>query len=209
MSALATLIIVGLVVLLLIIVSKLAESREREKRLEKLLDARREPSEKQQAFLLVLLNALDGDATAQAVLGKEYYCGMMVDQSYAKARRWFEAAAKQGQPDAQCDLGSMFLLGNGVARDRELAISWFAKASQTGSARGHLLLGRAYRENPDTYPKSVEHYEIAAKMGIPAAKLELAQLCISGNGISQDFLRAIDLLEETSSDAQAGGLNPV
>jgi TPR repeat protein len=204
MNDLATWIIAGLSVLLIVVAGKLAESKQREKwwqaRLRNSQDAGREYTEKQRWFTSVLLDAHDGDPTAQAVLGAEYYCGIMVRQNYAEARRWLEAAAKQGQPDAQCDLGCMFLFGNGVPKDTGLAISWLAKASETGSARGHLLLGRAYKENPNTSRKAVEHYEAAAKMGIHAAKLELAQLCISGNGVAQDFIRAIDLLEQASTD---------
>lgn len=200
MSALTTWLVAGLVIVLLVVVSKLIEAREREKRLQKSLEDGRDHSERRRKFEFVLLDALEGDPVAQAMLGKEYYYGGMVGQNYTKARKWLEAAAKQGHPDAACDLGCVFFLGNGVAKDTETAISWFEKASQSGSARAHLLLGRAYNENVESLAKAVNHYDIAAKMGIHAAKFELAQLCLSGRGIPQDSIRAIDLLEQASTN---------
>ena len=42
-----------------------------------------------------------GDAKAQNALGGMYYMGLGVPQDFAEARRWFEKAAAQGDPQAR------------------------------------------------------------------------------------------------------------
>jgi TPR repeat protein len=49
-----------------------------------------------------------GDAYAQAVLGRLYFYGHGVPQDHAEASKWYRLAADQGHADAQRRLGSMY-----------------------------------------------------------------------------------------------------
>ena len=58
-----------------------------------------------QNILELVSQAEQGDAQAQYHLGRYYYSGQGVTQSYDRAVAWWQKAAMQGVADAQCNLG--------------------------------------------------------------------------------------------------------
>ena len=56
----------------------------------------------------------------------------MVGKNLATARKWFAAAARQGQPDALFNLGAMTANGEGGAKDPAAAYVLFNLATQAG-----------------------------------------------------------------------------
>ena len=55
--------------------------------------------------------AEQGDANAQALLGRMYEEGVGVKQDNVKAVKWYSRAAEQGIAEAQFNLGNMYVSG--------------------------------------------------------------------------------------------------
>ena len=53
--------------------------------------------------------------------------------NYAKARMWFERAAKLGDPSAMNNLSMMYAVGDGVPKDTQLSEEWFKKYEQAAA----------------------------------------------------------------------------
>jgi TPR repeat protein len=77
--------------------------------------------------------ATAGDSQAQFELGERFFQGLGVDQNYAHAAGWFQAAAIQGHTRAQCNLAMMCFLGRGVSPDPAEAYKWACLAALRGS----------------------------------------------------------------------------
>ena len=58
-----------------------------------------------QAAALFRKGAGEGDAKAYSGMGKCYYNGHGVKQSYKEAAKWYRIPAERGDVDAQCRLG--------------------------------------------------------------------------------------------------------
>lgn len=86
------------------------------------------------------------DGASQYFLGKDYYLGKGVPQSYTKAFDWLQKAANNTSmsvklfyptPDrqdvlAQSILGMMYYKGEGVRQDKAQSKEWFGKACDNG-----------------------------------------------------------------------------
>jgi TPR repeat protein len=70
-----------------------------------------------------------GNAAAQALLGKMYSSGQGVSQDYAKAVALYRTAAGQGYAPAQNNIGLMYENGQGVPQDYVQAHMWFDLAA--------------------------------------------------------------------------------
>ena len=75
-----------------------------------------------------------GNAFANYVLGRTYYWGAGLEQSYSMAFKYMRVAAEYGIADAQNHLGAMYVKGEGVSENGEEAVYWFKKAAQQGNA---------------------------------------------------------------------------
>lgn len=84
----------------------------------------------------IMIAAEQGDAEAQKNLGKCYYDGDGVEQSFEKAYEWFTKAAEQGNASAQNKLGCCYNFGHGVKQSYEMA----AKTSMASLMRMPLSL---------------------------------------------------------------------
>ena len=128
----------------------------------------------------LLQKANAGDAQAQYELGYAYYFGANgCDKDYAKAFKWYTAAARQGHAKAQFGLGGCYSLGRGVDKDNEQQVYWYKKAAEQGLAEAQTALGECYMYG-DGVPldkKEAEKWFIkAAKQGDEYACLNLGNL---------------------------------
>ena len=128
----------------------------------------------------LLQKANAGDAQAQYELGYAYYFGANgCEKDYAKAFKWYSAAAKQGHAKAQFGLGGCYSLGRGVDKDYEQQVYWYKKAAEHGLAEAQTALGECYMYG-DGVPldkKEAEKWFIkAAKQGDEYACLNLGNL---------------------------------
>jgi hypothetical protein len=76
------------------------------------------------AFRLWRPLAEQGDARAQAALGRMYNTGEGVAQNRLQAASWYRKAADQGDFGGQLSLGLMYEHGRGVTRDYVQAYKW-------------------------------------------------------------------------------------
>ena len=81
-----------------------------------------------------LVEAEQGYAEAQYILGYMYSKGLGVTQDYKEAVKWYTKAAEQGHADAQHSLGFMRDNGQGVAQDYKSAHMWFNIAAANGGS---------------------------------------------------------------------------
>ncbi|MCG8621050.1 MAG: sel1 repeat family protein [Proteobacteria bacterium] len=80
-----------------------------------------------------------GDPDAQYEVGYAYFTGNGTKQSYKRARKWYERAAKQGHAGAQFNLGLIYLDGIGTSRRDILGLAWmYVAATQTDTANGRI-----------------------------------------------------------------------
>lgn len=78
------------------------------------------------------VEAEQGNAIAQFILGSIYENGEGVAQDYIEAMMWYHKAAEQGDTDAQYSLGKMYAEGLGVKQDYVISYMWFNIASEKG-----------------------------------------------------------------------------
>ena len=69
-----------------------------------------------------------GDPRAQANLGTIYHYGLGVATSFARALRWYHAAAIQGNADGAIGLAILYYYGQGVTKDLVTAHFWLTVA---------------------------------------------------------------------------------
>ena len=113
--------------------------------------------------------AQQGEAEAQASLGRIYRSGEGVPRDYAEARNWFHLAAQQGNAQAQNNLGFMYENGEGVPQDYAEACKWYRLAAQQGNAHAQNNLGLMYY-NGDGVPQD---YVVAHMwLNLAAARLQ-------------------------------------
>ncbi len=101
------------------------------------------------------LQARDGDAEAQLVLGARYEDGNGVPKDLKRAVYWYKQAANQGNSEAQYKMGVLHEQGRGVKRDTKAARNWFAKAAANGHDRAKTkMLGDAQPATAPTLAKA-------------------------------------------------------
>lgn len=69
--------------------------------------------------------AENGDAEAEYELGRAYQWGILVQQNYPEALRWYQKAAEQGNTDARFSLAAMYFDGLGVTKNYGEAARWY------------------------------------------------------------------------------------
>jgi TPR repeat protein len=70
-----------------------------------------------------------GNAEAQYELGGFYHWGTVGAADFAKARQWYERAAKQGNVGAMLGLAVIYGHGQGVPQDKAASYRWLVLAS--------------------------------------------------------------------------------
>lgn len=94
--------------------------------------------------------AEQGDADAQAMLGRMYLMGQGVQKDSEQASKWFKASASQGNAEAQFFLGSIYLLPR---KDVAEGLKWLRLAADQGNQDAQLLLGKAYMDGSPEVPR--------------------------------------------------------
>ena len=65
-------------------------------------------------------------------IGYLYRDGNGVEQSYSKAKEWFEKAAENGEKTAMFWIGYLYEKGNGVEQSYSKAKEWYKKSADLG-----------------------------------------------------------------------------
>lgn len=112
----------------------------------------------------LLERAEQGDAAAQADVGRRHYAGEGVPPNDAEAARWTRLAAEQGHAAAQYSLGLLYFRGRGVVGDDEAAARWYRAAAEQGHAPAQAALSALY-----DYGAGVEADPVLASLWIELA----------------------------------------
>eukprot|EP01089_Gocevia_fonbrunei_P000753 TRINITY_DN10739_c0_g1_i1.p1 TRINITY_DN10739_c0_g1~~TRINITY_DN10739_c0_g1_i1.p1 ORF type:complete len:419 (-),score=60.92 TRINITY_DN10739_c0_g1_i1:293-1549(-) len=121
--------------------------------------------------------AQQGLDNAQFNLGHCYKHGQGVELNPAKAFYWYTRAATQGHANAQLSVGVCYFKGEGVITNYDLATYWYKKSADKGNKLAQFNLGSCYKNGQGVASKdldqAIHYFELAAKQGDKAAKLEL------------------------------------
>lgn len=83
----------------------------------------------------IIMQAKQGDATAQNEVGGWYYNGKHVKQDYAEAEKWWRKSANQGNVYAIGNLGLCYQYGRGVEKDSLAALRLYVRSAKDGNKR--------------------------------------------------------------------------
>ena len=151
------------------------------------------------------------DEKAQYNVGLIYANGKGVQKNLAKAKKWYEKAAKQGNGPAQYNLARLYhAAGESDAHGYEKARYWYEKAVEAGIIQAYNNLAALYMEgkgvNQDQQ-KAFELFQKAASMGDSSAQVNVAVLYAWGEGITHDKMKAYDNFKKAliSGKSEASG----
>lgn len=154
--------------------------------------------------------AEEGNAEAQAKLGKCYLEGDSVELSYPEAVEWLTKAANQGNADAQVDLAECYLLGFGVEQSNERAIELFKKSAEQGNAVAQCELGLDYLTGKGvekSTEKGLELLEKSVEQGNPNAQAGLGLCYLNGVGVEQSYSKAVELFQQALGESDVAKYN--
>ena len=85
--------------------------------------------------------AVQGDANAEALLGRAYYEGVGVPRNYSTALYWLNKAVAQNNADAMFILGLMYEWGRGVHQNLQTALSLLDRSAALGQGFAKIEAG--------------------------------------------------------------------
>ena len=124
--------------------------------------------EYKKAFTLYMIDAKNGDSTAQNALSYLYFNGYGIQKNTDKGMVWLKKSAHNMNKRAQYDLAMMYLLGHNTNVNQSLAFSWMQSASDLGNVEALYNLALMYYQGNGTkqdVKKSAEILESAAIKG--------------------------------------------
>ncbi len=162
---------------------------------------------------------------AMSLIGDMYYIGEEgIEQNYAEAFKWYSQAAQHDYNMAKIKMTLMIYRGIGVEQDLNTAFKNFSKIAWTRENFGELgaplrfnSVARYYaakmRENGEgctkDSTKTVESYRVAGGLEkieeydsvrfIPKAIYKVADAYFLGDGVRQNFAKALNFYEKTFS----------
>ena len=139
-------------------------------------------------------SAEQGNATAQFVLGHQFFLSMKGIQNDAEAIRWFRKAAEQGHVDAQYRLG-MLLDKYIMLSEPGMAFKYFLKAAKQGHILAQNTIGDILHKGDEPNPgneTALKWYLKAAEQGQANALFSLGLMYHDGNGVQQSDEKAFE-----------------
>jgi TPR repeat protein len=133
-----------------------------------------EPAQAARGLALCKEAALAGDADAQVRVGDAYYNGGAVAEDRTEARKWYEMAAKQANPEACRKLGTMWAKGEGGPRDPKRAMDLWMTAEKGGDPLVSILVADQLFSDL-TGGRTPGPGRYAFRGGIPVAQVETVE----------------------------------
>lgn len=99
-----------------------------------------EPGQGAQGLQLCKEAAEAGDDDAQLAVGDAFFQGGPAPQDRKEARRWYEMAAQQKNPQAARKLGEMYASGDGGKKDVKKAVELWKTAEAAGDPMSSILV---------------------------------------------------------------------
>lgn len=118
---------------------------------------------------------------AAGYLGRMFLRGEGMEQSFGKARIWFQRGIQNADPLSQFSLGLMHLHGYGVAKDPVKAAEYFGAAADQDLASAQVQLGALLMDQGDI-ATATKYFELAARNHNIEAFYYLAEMFNIGAG---------------------------
>lgn len=143
------------------------------------------------------------EMTADKMLGQGrlYYFGIMVEQDYEEAFRWFKKAAEAGNRDAKSMLGYMYSAGEGVRQNFRESFKWYKEAMEDGVSSVIPNVAYMYEYGigvEKDYKEAFRLYSEAAELGDASAKCGLANMYFREEGVRLDYDEAFKWYKESA-----------
>ena len=106
----------------------------------------------EQAAQELLIEAKQGNAESQCLLGQMYYEGVGVKQDYEQSALWFTKAAKHKHAEAQYFLGLQYQNGQGVKQNQTEAETLFQRAAKLGNVDAKAALAEIAKSKVKAAP---------------------------------------------------------
>ena len=114
--------------------------------------------------------------------------------SYTNAVRWYQEAAKIGDPGGQFKLGMLHAQGAGLPRDMVTAVKWFEQSAKQGFAGAQYNLGVCWEKGLGTpernYGEALKWYALAAEQNDAYAQKAVGVFYEKGLGVKADLAEA-------------------
>lgn len=146
-----------------------------------------------------------GDRDAQFRFAEACENGWGLPRSLTAARRWYRAAARQGDAEAAFRLGSLLLHADRRRADAA-GVAWLRQAADAGHGDAQAALATCYRKGRGIaadLDESLRWTERAARNGSPRGRCDLALCYRAGRGVARDMTRAVDLLTQAANQGYA------
>lgn len=143
-----------------------------------------------------------GDVKAMYLLGNIYYAGLGFPSDAAKAREFYQQAARKGHIASITNLGMMLRDGVGGPKSTVEAIRFLKTSSNAGDPVAMGGLAEIYLYGLGTSkdePQAVEWLTKAADLGEPVAQYQLATLHATGGaGLTKNLKKAGEWMEKAA-----------
>lgn len=144
-----------------------------------------------EARLIFQQVAEKGDKEGQLKLGYMFEQGLGGAVDYKEAARWYELAAKSGQPIAQYRLARLNQLGlMDNQPDYSIAKQWYRAAMNQQYVPAAIALGFIHDTVNDDYSSALAEYTIAANKGSTIGQFNLGLMYELGKGVPSQFDKA-------------------
>lgn len=155
-----------------------------------LLHAQQETYSKSEEIINLMEMAKSGDAMAQYQYGMVFFEGKFMPKNEKEAFQWFDAAAKQGLPEAYAALGLCYKDGLGVEKNITEALKYFNLAASKDNALAQFNLGVLYYNGEGVNAnnkEAVKWFKLAAEQGNCNAQENLGLCYYEGTGLNIDI----------------------
>lgn len=169
-----------------------------------------------QAKIYYEMAAAQGNVDALRCLGYLYLNGCLGDVDLDTAVEYFQQALEQGDPDANVGIGRAYLAGYGDSETRDAqALQYIETAYQQGRPVGVYFMAYLCEQGIGTTQdimKAMELYQGVLDMKelsrydaylVDAARTRIGILYVEGNGIPQDYEKALSSFKISAKSGYA------
>jgi TPR repeat protein/predicted Ser/Thr protein kinase len=136
-----------------------------------------------------------GDALSMGNMGAVHERGLLgAKKDMTLAVSWYRRSAEAGRSQSMHRLAMLLERGQGVPRDEEAAMAWYRRSMAAGQADSANALGAMLlaRGGPAELEEATRLLRGAADQGNLQALRNLGVCYEKGQGVGQDFVRAVD-----------------
>ena len=149
------------------------------------------------AFTWRLRAATSGHVNAMNDVGYMYSHGVGVERNPTAGMAWYKLAAHRDNLTAIKNLAYHYSCGVNVEKNFDEAVYFYERAIVLGDEEALNELGDLYLDNGN-FEIAAKYYQQAVEKEITGAMVSLALMFLSGQGVQEDYERAVNLMERAA-----------